>query len=65
MFDFSERDKRRLEQLINSKSTDLEWLEFEVKVLRFALSLISDSINEGSSDVEVEPGVTQTGGEYD
>ena len=65
MFDFSERDKRRLEQLINSKSTDLEWLEFEVKILRFALSLISDSVNEGSSDVEVEPGVTQTGGEYD
>ena len=46
MFDFSERDKRRLEQLINSKSTDLEWLEFEVKMLRFALSLISDSLSE-------------------
>ena len=52
MFDFSERDKRRLEQLINSKSTDLEWLEFEVKMLRFALSLISDSIKEGSSNVD-------------
>ena len=62
MFDFSERDKRRLEQLINSKSNDLEWLEFEVKILRFALSLISDSVQEGSSNVEVEPGVTQTGG---
>ena len=46
MFDFSERDKRRLEQLINSKSNDLEWLEFEVKILRFALSLISDSLSE-------------------
>ena len=52
MFDFSERDKRRLEQLIDSKSTDLEWLEFEVKMLRFALSLISDSVQEGSSNVD-------------
>ena len=52
MFDFSERDKRRLEQLINSKSNDLEWLEFEVKILRFALSLISDSVQEGSSNVD-------------